>query len=80
MVALQFLSPGRHAGPGGDVATICEAAEAKASKEGRRLHTTMTAPIADDIRLVELLACRAGPALAALLAVDETRWKNLGVF
>lgn len=80
VVALQFLSPGRHAGPGGDVATICEAAEAKAAGEGRRLHTAMSAPIADDIRLVDLLARRAGPALAALLAVDETRWKNLGVF
>jgi hypothetical protein len=59
---------------------MCEAAEARASKEGRRLHTTVTGPSADDVRLVELLACRAGPALAALLAVDETRWKNLGIF
>lgn len=80
VVALQFLSPGRHAGPGGDVATICEAAEAKAAEEGRSLHTAMTAPIADDVRLVELLARRAEPARAALFAPDGTRWGNLGVF
>ena len=54
VVALQFLSPGRHAGPGGDIATICATAEA-----GRAdLRTQITAPIAVDARLVELLAER----------------------
>ncbi len=54
VVALQFLSPGRHAGPGGDVAEIC--ARAEAARPG--LRTAMTAPIADDARLVEVLARR----------------------
>ncbi len=62
VVALQFLSPGRHAGPGGDVAGICAAAEASARAAGRRLDTAMTAPIADDARLVEVLARRAEAA------------------
>ena len=64
VVALQFLSPGRHAGPGGDVAEICS--RAKAARSG--LRTAMTAPIADDARLVELLAQRierAGGLMAA---------------
>ena len=54
VVALQFLSPGRHAGPGGDIADICAAAEA----EQPGLRTQMTEPIAADGRLVELLAER----------------------
>lgn len=54
VVALQFLSPGRHAGPGGDIAGIC--AQAEAERPG--LSTQMTAPIAGDPRLVELLAER----------------------
>jgi sirohydrochlorin ferrochelatase len=58
VVALQFLSPGRHAGPGGDIAMICAAAEAKHP----RLQTRMTSPIATDERLVELLAQRLGEA------------------
>jgi hypothetical protein len=66
VVALQFLSPGRHAGPGGDVAEICEKAEAEARTEGRELRTAMTAPIADDGRLVAVLARRAAVARARL--------------
>jgi hypothetical protein len=54
IVALQFLSPGRHAGPGGDIAEICTAAET----ENENLHTQMTEPIAGDARLIELLAER----------------------
>jgi sirohydrochlorin ferrochelatase len=54
VVALQFLSSGRHAGPGGDIATICATAEADQAD----LHTHMTAPINEDVRLVELLAER----------------------
>jgi sirohydrochlorin ferrochelatase len=54
IVALQFLSPGRHAGPGGDIAEICAAAE----KEQPTLCTQMTEPIAGDDRLVALLAER----------------------
>lgn len=54
VVALQFLSPGRHAGPGGDIAGICAAAEA--GKPG--LRTQMTEPLATDSRLIDLLADR----------------------
>lgn len=59
VVALQFLSPGRHAGPGGDVAEICAAAEAGARDEGRVLRTTMTATLADDERVADVLVRRA---------------------
>ena len=38
VIALLFLSPGRHAGPGGDVAQICGAAEAQAP--GLQCHLT----------------------------------------
>ncbi|MFA6963058.1 MAG: cobalamin biosynthesis protein CbiX [Opitutaceae bacterium] len=54
VVALQFLSPGRHAGPGGDIADICATAEA----EQAGLQTQMTEPITADPRLVGLLAER----------------------
>lgn len=62
VVLLQFLSPGRHAGPGGDIAEICAAAEA--ARPG--LRTEMSAPIADDPRLVEVLARRFAAARARL--------------
>lgn len=70
VVALQFLSPGRHAGPGGDVAEICAAAETAARGEGKVLSTAMTAPIADDARLVDVLARRAMAAQARLSAAE----------
>ncbi len=54
VVALQFLSPGRHAGPGGDIAEICLAAE----EASPGLQTQMTEPIAADARLVALLTER----------------------
>jgi sirohydrochlorin ferrochelatase len=60
VVLLQFLSPGRHAGPGGDIAEICTQAEQ--ARPG--LCTTMSEPISDDGRLVALLARRARQALA----------------
>ncbi|HSI08559.1 MAG: sirohydrochlorin chelatase [Rariglobus sp.] len=58
VVALQFLSPGRHAGPGGDIAEICEMAE----REQSGLLTQMTEPIANDPRLVDLLMERLNGA------------------
>jgi sirohydrochlorin ferrochelatase len=70
VVALQFLSPGRHAGPGGDVAEICVAAEAEARAAGKVLSTAMTAPIADDARLVEVLARRFATARARLAGME----------
>ena len=58
VIALQFLSPGRHAGPGGDIAEICHAAE----EASTGLQTQMTEPIAADARLVALLSERLAQA------------------
>ena len=54
IVAMQFLSPGRHAGPAGDVAKIC--AEAEAGHP--RLKTQMTGLVGTHPLLIELLADR----------------------
>lgn len=58
VIALQFLSPGRHAGPGGDIAEICQSAE----EANPGLQTQMTEPIAADARLVALLTERLAQA------------------
>lgn len=55
IVAMQFLLPGRHAGPDGDVAAICRDAEAAS---GGALRTTMTALVAEHPLLVDILADR----------------------
>ena len=60
VIAMQFLAPGRHAGPGGDIAEICQAAELASPG----LQTQMTEPIAGDARLVALLAERLNQAAA----------------
>jgi sirohydrochlorin ferrochelatase len=54
IVAMQFLLPGRHAGPAGDVAEICRAAEAAAPG----LRTVMTKLVAEHPLLIDLLADR----------------------
>jgi sirohydrochlorin ferrochelatase len=54
VVALQFLSPGRHAGPGGDVAAICHAAQTE--RPGLRTH--MTEPLGAHPALIDVLADR----------------------
>jgi hypothetical protein len=54
VVAQQFLSPGRHAGPGGDVAEICRAAEQ--AQPG--LKTFATKLIGADERLIPVLCDR----------------------
>ena len=54
IVAMQFLQPGRHAGPDGDVARICRTAESKT--EGLRTH--MTALVGESPVLIEILADR----------------------
>lgn len=62
VVALQFLSPGRHAGPDGDVAHIC--AEAR---QGRpELRTYLTETIASDQRVIAVLTDRYRQALQSL--------------
>jgi hypothetical protein len=54
VVALQFLSPGRHAGPGGNIADIC--AEAMRAQPGLRV--IPTGLVGEDERLADLLAER----------------------
>lgn len=54
IVAMQFLLPGRHAGPAGDVAEICRAAEA--AHPG--LRTVMTKLVAEHPLLIDILADR----------------------
>lgn len=54
VVAMQFLQPGRHAGPAGDVARICRQAEANAP--GLRTH--LTALVGDHPLLLDILADR----------------------
>lgn len=60
IVSLLFLAPGRHAGPGGDIARICEsAAHANAG-----LRPRMTGLLGDHPELIRLLADRARDMLA----------------
>ncbi len=54
IVAMQFLLPGRHAGPSGDVAEICRQAEATHPQ----LRTRMTRLISEHPLLIEILADR----------------------
>lgn len=60
IVAQLFLQPGRHAGPGGDIAEIC--ARAAAASPGLRI--ARTAPLGTHPRLIELLARRLAEASA----------------
>jgi sirohydrochlorin ferrochelatase len=64
IIALQFLAPGRHAGAGGDIATICAQAEASQSE----LRTQMTATIGAHPLLIEVLAERYHAARDSLRA------------
>ncbi|MDR2982306.1 MAG: hypothetical protein LBV12_08685 [Puniceicoccales bacterium] len=61
VVAMQFLLPGRHAGPGGDVAAIC----AEAKQRHPRQSTYMTPLVAGHPALVGLLADRIRGGLQA---------------
>jgi len=54
IVAMQFLLPGRHAGPYGDVAEICRKAEAA----NPHLRTQMTKLVAEHPLLIDILADR----------------------
>jgi sirohydrochlorin ferrochelatase len=61
VVALLFLSPGRHAGAGGDVEMICEEA-----RRGRSdLRTFLTYPLGEHPAIVDLLEQRARECLDA---------------
>lgn len=54
VVAMMFLSPGRHAGPGGDIDTICRTAEAR----NPGLRTYMTGLVGDHPAIIDVLARR----------------------
>lgn len=54
LVVQQFLGPGRHAGPGGDLDQICR--EAERARPG--LEVAMTEPIGEDPRVVAILVDR----------------------
>ncbi|WP_290652952.1 CbiX/SirB N-terminal domain-containing protein [Aquisalimonas sp.] len=54
VVSMLFLSPGRHAGEDGDVATICNDAQAR----NPRLRTTMTRLAGEHDTIVDILADR----------------------
>lgn len=60
VVAMQFLLPGRHAGPDGDVAGMCRAAELAS---GSALRTAMTALVGEHPLLIDILADRWRAAL-----------------
>jgi sirohydrochlorin ferrochelatase len=60
IVALLFLSPGRHAGPGGDIAQICAAAE----RHQPALKTVMTDPVGSHPGLIPILLDRIRTGLA----------------
>lgn len=61
VVALQFLSPGRHAGTGGDIDSLCAAA--RRENEGLRTHITDT--LAGSPQVLEVLADRYRWSVAA---------------
>jgi sirohydrochlorin ferrochelatase len=61
IVAMQFLLPGRHAGRAGDVAEICNEAEAAS---GNQLRVHQTGLVAEHPLLVQILADRWRQAVA----------------
>jgi sirohydrochlorin ferrochelatase len=56
ILSMLFLSPGRHAGPGGDIADICSAVER--DHPGFRVHPS--ALVGGHPRLLDILAARVG--------------------
>jgi sirohydrochlorin ferrochelatase len=59
IVAQLFLLPGRHAGPGGDIAAICR----RARKNSPRLRTSRTALLGNHAGLIAILADRHRAAI-----------------
>ncbi len=67
VLSMLFISPGRHAGPGGDIAQICE--EAEATHAGLR---TFRSPLfAEHPGAVEVLAKRLRQGLGSDPVIDE---------
>ncbi|RDB43587.1 cobalamin biosynthesis protein CbiX [Halomonas sp. DQ26W] len=60
ILSMLFLSPGRHAGEGGDIAGICEQAKARAPG----LSVTATRLVGENDAIVDLLVTRLRQALA----------------
>jgi sirohydrochlorin ferrochelatase len=67
VVALLFCSPGRHAGEGGDILTICE--EAEQNNPGLRVFTTDLP--SSDSAFLDILASRLNDALMASFTKDS---------
>jgi hypothetical protein len=62
IVAMLFLSPGRHAGPGGDIARICAAAQQRHPE----LRIVMTELVGRHPRLIPILVDRVRTGLTSL--------------
>jgi sirohydrochlorin ferrochelatase len=60
ILSMLFLSPGRHAGEGGDIAQICEQAMAKSPG----LNVTTTRLVGENEAIMDVLVTRLGQALA----------------
>jgi hypothetical protein len=63
VVALAFLSPGKHAGPGGDLVGIAASAERDAEAAGRALRVLFTPLLAPSSAVAEVLRDRLVAAL-----------------
>jgi len=59
VIGMQFIGPGRHAGKGGDVASICE----QARRQFPGLEISLSRLVGDDSGLIDILADRAHQAL-----------------
>jgi sirohydrochlorin ferrochelatase len=62
VVGMLFLSPGRHAGPGGDIDSICKTAE----RQFPGLKTCMTQLVGIHPKIIELLQQRMESSLVDL--------------
>lgn len=60
IIAMQFIGPGRHAGEGGDVAAICQAAR----RRHPELQIRVSRLVGEDDGLVDILSDRAEVAMA----------------
>lgn len=66
---MAFISPGRHAGPGGDIETILAAAK----NEHPGLRTHMTKLLGDNIAVVQVLEDRYRLGAQMLASMSEDR-------
>lgn len=67
VLSMLFISPGRHAGPGGDIAHICEEAE----KENPGLQTWMSDLFATHEGAIRVLANRFRQGLESAPVTEE---------